>query len=129
MRDKRKGKLDRHYYILVDGRKCRILNYKVKEIESYLLEGRRLTLVTKFGGEGFFVDHDTGGEILIENEKERIIFHVRMMSHSSGMRVSYAGVWSYTYWIIDQRVEPKMVRQASENLAIGDTAATAIEME
>ena len=124
MRDKRKRKLDRHYYILVDGRKCRILNYKIEKIQNFLLEGNTLTLITKFREQDFSVSRDTGGVICIENDSERLVFRVKPFSASWS-----STVWKFHYWIIDQRVEPKTVRQTSETPAIEDTAATAREME
>lgn len=88
MRDKVKGKIEKHYNILINGQKCKILNYKI--------ENSRLTIITKLKNENLWLNRDEIGEICIEEENERHLFFVKW--HSS---LFDATIFYYYYTIIE----------------------------
>lgn len=68
MKDKRLGKLNRHFQIMINGRKCRILNYCVNEYT--------ITLKTKMSNDTFYICRDSENYITIETETEKVVYTV-----------------------------------------------------
>lgn len=89
MKDKRKGKIDKHYPIFVDGRKCLILNYRVRD--------GHLTLITKIKNSDLAISGDTG-EIVIEKDGVRTVFFVERCTVYYGVTI-----FEYGYHIYDEK--------------------------
>lgn len=97
MKDKIKGKMDRHYPITVNGRKCRILGYKT--------DGSRLTIITKISSCDLLASPNEKLEIVIESQSQRHIYVVQRENAYCGI-----SVFRYYYTILDERVEPSSVQ-------------------
>ncbi len=95
MKDKIKGKIDKHYTILVNGQKCKILNYKT--------EDSRLTIITKISNPNLWLNCDEKGEICIEDGSKRHYFSVKSYSACYGITI-----FRYYYYILDERIEVKV---------------------
>ena len=95
MKDKIKGKIEKHYDILVNGQKCKILNYKI--------DGSELTIITKIKNSNLWMSRNDKGEICIEDENKRHFFSVK------GLYAHYSTtIFNYSYLIIEEeRIEAK----------------------
>lgn len=94
MKDKMKGKLDNHFHIFVNGRKCKILNYKT--------EDDCLTIITKIKNQNLWVDSDKEAEICIEDENKRYFFFVKCLSVFCDTTI-----FRYCYSILQEHIENK----------------------
>ena len=89
MKDKIKGKIDKHYPIYVDGRKCLILNFRVRD--------GHLTLITKIKNSDLAISGDAG-EIVIEKDGVRTEFNVERCPVYYGITI-----FEYGYHILEER--------------------------
>lgn len=89
MKDKIKGKIDRHYPIYVDGRRCLILNYRVRE--------GHLTLITKIKNSSLAIGGDVG-EIVIEKDGVRTEFTVERCTVYYGV-----SIFEYGYHVLEEK--------------------------
>ena len=89
LRDKRQGKIDRHFPIYIDGHKCLILNYSVKD--------NHLTLITKIKNSNLRISGNTG-EIVIEKDGVRKIYIVENCTVYYGITI-----FNYGYHILEEK--------------------------
>ena len=92
MKDKRKSKIDRHFPVYMDGRKCLILNYRVYD--------DRLTVITKIRNSDLSISGDTG-ELVIEKDGVRKTFIVEHCTVYYGITI-----FNYGYHILEEKEEP-----------------------
>ena len=89
MKDKRQGKLDKHFPVYLDGRKCLILNYKIV--------GSHLTIITKIKNSSLHTGFGETGELVIEENGVKRIFLVTSTTVSYGVTI-----FNYGYQIIQE---------------------------
>ena len=93
MTDKRQKKLDQHFPVYLDGRKCRILKYRI--------EGDSLTLITKIKNSDLHTGFGETGELVIEENGVKRSFLVTTTTISYGVTIFH-----YCYKIINH-LEPE----------------------
>jgi len=89
LKDKRQGKINKHFPIYVDGHKCRILNYHV--------ENNHLTIITKIRNDNLGIRGDTG-EIVIEKDGVKITYIVEHCTVFYGITI-----FNYGYHIVEEK--------------------------
>lgn len=88
LKEKRKGKIDRHFPVYMDGHKCLILNYRV--------QNDHLTLITKLKNSNLGISGDTG-ELVIEKGGVKITYIVEHCTVYYGITI-----FNYGYHILEE---------------------------
>ena len=96
MSDQRQKKIDRHFPVYLDGRKCRILNYRI--------EGDKLTIITKIKNSNLHTGFGETSELIIEENGEKRRFLVTSLTVYYGVTIFY-----YSYRIIQEQTQDQEV--------------------